>query len=277
MGDPEPVVDWSGLRAGQSFPEIRWDLADGWIDAYLAATGEEDALYRERGFAPPLCMSLVRFVKAALGGRWPPGTLQLAERWKCVAPLRRNESVGFDLRVESVEQWDGRPCLALSSRVRDARGALACEQAMSLLWPTAVPDAHRLPAASRGGGRARVNGEDGARIGPLTDQFSLSRVRAFAAVAAADDPIHVDPAFARTTRSGTNIVQGKLVMTLISRLMLGVAGAAWLERGRLDLRFRRPVVVDEPVQAWAQPHGGAYRVWCENARGEDVIEGTAAA
>ncbi len=65
---------------------------------------------------------------------------------------------------------------------------------------------------------------------------------------------------------------------MISQLMLEHFGLHWLERGRLDLRLRRPVRVDEPIQAYAAPSGAAeFSLWCENASGERVIEGTAGA
>ena len=276
MTPAEPVIDWSRLRAGEAFAPVSWVLDDHWVDAYLAASGEDHPLFREGGFAPPLCMSLVRFVKASLGGRWPPGTLQLAEQWRAARSLRRGERVAFALRVDAVEQWDGRPHLRFSGTVADRQGAVACEQSMTLLWPDTVDAAAHLPAAPRSPASETGPPPGAGRHGPVSDRFPLSRVRAYADLAAANDPIHVDPDFARATLLGCNIVQGKLVMTLLSRTMLAVAGPDWLDQGLLDVRFRRPVRVDEPIGAWAQAsEAGGYAVWCENARGQRVIEGTA--
>jgi 3-hydroxybutyryl-CoA dehydratase len=100
----------------------------------------------------------------------------------------------------------------------------------------------------------------------------MDRLRAYGELAAARDPIHLDPEFAKTTPFGVNVAQGKLVMTLLSRLMLERHGEAWLARGTLDIRFRRPVLVNEPIEAWGGADGA---VWCTNARGERAIEGKA--
>lgn len=107
----------------------------------------------------------------------------------------------------------------------------------------------------------------------------MSRIRAFGDIAGALDPIHIDPEFARSTRYGINIAQGRLVMTLLSRRMLADHGLRWLCGASLDVRFVKPVLVGESITARSAPAADQDRgfdVWCENARGERVIEGTAA-
>ena len=77
----EAELNWSAIKAGRCFPQVAFALDDASVDAYLQATGEADPHYEPAaGFVPPLYTTLVRFVKASLGGRWPSGTVQLGYR-----------------------------------------------------------------------------------------------------------------------------------------------------------------------------------------------------
>ena len=278
----EPVLDLDRLVATPRFTRVACELGDEFVDAYLAATGEADPAYGRDGLVPPLATSLVRFTKASLGGRWPTGTLQISEQMRCHRALRRGEALAITVAPIQAPPPGGDARVAIATRVHDADGALVAEHLMRSLWggrpagARAGPSAARPPAAaSATSGHAAAFGR---RIGPLADTFPMSRVRAYADVAGAHDPVHVDPAFAAASPIGANIVQGKLVMTLVSRLLLTEFGRRWLEGGGFELRLRRPVAVGESVAAWAQALDGTpdtFRVWCENARGETVIEGTA--
>lgn len=284
---PEPVLQWNSLRAGRSFPAAPCALDDGFVDAYLRATGEMHPLYRAAGtapetaaagYAPPFCTSLVRFTKASLGGRWPSGTLQLGQRIRSLRALRRGERLGVDLTIGSLEERKGRLYFEALSTVRDPQGGAVAEQQMNLMWAqsAAAPRSPSRTTPSPAKGPQDAPGPRHPRIGPVSDRFPMARLQAYAEIAGARDPIHLDPEFARTTPLRVNIAQGKLVMTLISRLMLDHLGVRWLEGGSLDIRFRRPVSVNELIQAWAVASGDTgFSVWCENARGERVIEGTA--
>jgi 3-hydroxybutyryl-CoA dehydratase len=266
----EPVLEWENLRPGHAFPVARCTLDDAFVDAYLQATGEDHPLYRA-GHAPALCLSLVRFTKASLGGRWPSGTLQLGQRFRSLRALRRGERIAMDLRIGKLEERNGRRYFELLSTGRDEAGAPVAEQQMDLMWAGTTKAGPSKPSDKK-------EIKEKPTLGPLTDRFPMARLRAYGEVAGARDPIHLDPEFAKSTPIGANVAQGKLVMTLISRLMLEHLGERWLERGNLDIRFRRPVLVDEPIQAWAAAPGAEgfeFAVWCENPRGERVIEGNA--
>ncbi len=276
----EPVLDLRALRPGARFAAATCVLDDAFVDAYLAATGEAHPAYAEGG-VPPLALSLVRFTKASLGGRWPSGTLQLGQTFRSLRVPRRGERLELDLAVGAVEERDGRLRFDLLSAARAAGGALVAEQRMTQLWAGAGPrtrDREPRPVASTDTTPAQA--APAPPIGPLEDRYPMARLQAYGEVAGARDPIHLDPAFARDTPLGVNIVQGKLIMTLIWRLLLAHVGPRWNEGGALDIRFRRPLPVDTPVAAWAQADAGdgtAYSVWCSDAAGERVIVGSAEA
>lgn len=287
----EPTLDWSSLAEGRVFPAVPIVLDEASIDAYLEATGESHPLYARQaggGLAPPFFTTMVRFVKASLGGRWPSGTIQLDHRVSLLRALRRGESLTLDARCGRVDSLKGQPRFEILSTLRDGSGAVAGTQSSASLWAGPPPaPALQAPGSTASTASTVRNSAapcaDGhgpadasAALGPLTDIFPMARVRAFGEVARALDPIHVDTAFARGTRFGVNIVQGRLVMTLLSRLLLQHHGSRWLNGGHLDVRFVRPVRVGEPISAWAAPVAGdprAFRVWCENSRHERVIDG----
>ncbi len=295
---PEPVLEWSALSEGRVFAAVPLVLDDSRVDAYLEATGEHHPLYAHAtggGWVPPCFTTMVRFAKDALGGRWPSGTIQLDHRLSMRRALRRGESLTLDARCVRIDEWKGRPRFEILSTLRDAAGDVAGTQSSSSLWGGSPPirvaaepgrpastTATEAGAPQGGQGASVVNGGPMTapqhRYGALIDRYPMARVRAFGEVARALDPIHVDPEFARGTPYGANIVQGRLVMTLVSRLMLDRHGSRWLKGGHFTVRFVRPVRVDETVSAWAQPlagRPGSFAVWCENVRGERVIDGEA--
>lgn len=276
----EPVLDWASVYAGAKFLPAECVLGDVFVDAYLAATGESHPAYSQ-GFAPPLCLALVRFSKQSLGGRWPSGTLQLSQSFRSHRALRRGERISLALDIESVEEREGRRYFAVRTLAHDGHGDVVAEQRSNQIWAQDMGSVGAATAARslRPAATTTRQQSEAATIGPLTDRYPMSRVRAYGELAGAMDPIHLDPKFAQATGLGMNIAQGKLVMTLLHRLILDHFGMPWLERGSLDIRFRRPVLVDQPIQAWARPIAGvgprACEVWCVNPGGERIIVGQA--
>ena len=282
----EPVLDLNHFAPGASFPSATCMLDDAFVDAYLAATGEAHPLYAQ-GYAPPLCLVLVRFSKASLGGRWPSGTLQLDQRFRSLRALRRGERVLLDLRIGSRGERSGRPQVEMLTTARDEQGRIVAELGSTSSWPRGSGGTHDSAGAESTAPRPApepATPETPATpatvaIGPVTDCFPMERLRAYGEIAGARDPIHLDPAFGKASPLGTNIAQGKLVMTLISRLMLDHLGQRWLEAGYLDIRFRRPVPVGAEVQAWASPIAevgdDAFSVWISDSAGERAIVGRA--
>ncbi len=94
------------------------------------------------------------------------------------------------------------------------------------------------------------------------------------------NPIHVDEAFARQTPLEGTIAHGMLVLALVSEMMTAAFGRAWVESGKLDVRFRAPARPGDTVTARAreQPTSNGsrrYAVEVVNQAGEVLISGTA--
>lgn len=288
----EPVLELSALPAGRTFAPVSLTLDDALVDAYLAATGIDHPLLHGTGASVPMSLtSMVRYSKTAIAGRWPSGTVQLDQRVRAHRALRRGETVAIEYWVARQEVVEGKPYFELAMRVRDAKGEVIGESSGRSLWggpvaggavaggaaarpPAGAPSNTTRPAKATAPEVPSAPGPDD--IGPLPGAYSMDRLRAFGEVAAARDPIHLEPEFARGTPYGRNIAQGRLVMTLLDQLMLARLGQRWLDRGWMDVRFRRPVFVDQPLQAWAlaqRDKPDTWRLVCFNPEGAAVIEG----
>lgn len=82
--------------------------------------------------------------------------------------------------------------------------------------------------------------------------FTQADVHVFAAVSGDDNPLHLDPDFAATTRAGEPILHGMLTASLISTLVgtqLPGPGGLYMSQ---TLRFVAPVPVGATVEARAR-------------------------
>lgn len=116
----------------------------------------------------------------------------------------------------------------------------------------------------------------------LTRTITEDDVAAFARLTGDTNPLHLDEAYARTTRFGRRIVQGLLTAGLISALLgteLPGPGAIYLGQ---NLRFLQPVYPGDTVTATVEVT--AYRedkgivtlrTDCVNQHGEQVVSGEA--
>jgi 3-hydroxybutyryl-CoA dehydratase len=117
-------------------------------------------------------------------------------------------------------------------------------------------------------------------VAPLQVQVTQAQIDAYAAASGDYNPVHIDEAFARATPLGGTIAHGMLVLAFVSDMMTRGFGRAWLESGRLDVRFRSPARPGDTITTRATPVGQdgrllTYRVECVNQAGEVVINGMA--
>jgi 3-hydroxybutyryl-CoA dehydratase len=119
-------------------------------------------------------------------------------------------------------------------------------------------------------------------IAALERRVSQEMIDAYARASGDYNPIHIDPEFARSTPVGGTIAHGMLVLSFISQMMTAALGAAWLESGSLDVRFRTPARPGDTViarasatKSAAEPGRLRYSVECVNQGGELLISGTA--
>ena len=92
------------------------------------------------------------------------------------------------------------------------------------------------------------------------------------------NPVHVDKEFAAKSPMGGIIAHGTMSGALIWQELKNTLGVAALNRVHLEIRFVRPVRIDDTVTGGGELQAGAsnvYDVWVKNQKGEDVIRGTA--
>ncbi|MDI6768802.1 MAG: MaoC family dehydratase [Anaerolineales bacterium] len=116
----------------------------------------------------------------------------------------------------------------------------------------------------------------------LTRTIMDEEVQAFARLTGDTNPLHLDDAFAKTTRFGRRVVHGFLAAGLISAVLgtqLPGPGAIYIEQ---RLRFLKPIFPGDTVTAQVevtgyQPEKGIVTVstGCFNQRGEQVLGGEA--
>ena len=109
-------------------------------------------------------------------------------------------------------------------------------------------------------------------VPPLSLAIDQARIRAYADLTGDANPLHLDAAFAATTRLGGIVAHG----TLGSNLVWQMFDAAGVDVAEVQLRFLAPVRPGDTVTAVAEarPEGG-YRVAIRNQHGQEVVAGTA--
>ncbi len=116
----------------------------------------------------------------------------------------------------------------------------------------------------------------------LTRTITEDDIVAFARLTGDTNPLHLDEAYARTTRFGRRIAHGLLTAGFLSAFLgteLPGPGAIYLEQ---NLRFLKPVYPGDTVTAtvevtaYREDEGiVTLRTDCVNQRGEQVISGAA--
>ena len=92
------------------------------------------------------------------------------------------------------------------------------------------------------------------------------------------NPMHVDKEFAAKSPMGGVIAHGTMSLALIWQALRKTLGADLMNRIHLEIRFVRPVRIDDTVTGGGSLKPGSadvYEVWVRNQKGEDVIAGTA--
>ena len=121
---------------------------------------------------------------------------------------------------------------------------------------------------------------EGERLPAVTRHLTQDQIARYAEASGDHNPLHLDPAFAATTQFGGTIAHGMLVLAFVSEMLTAAFGHAWLDSGRLKVRFRAPARPGDTVTATGRvtkvEGTRTYcGVECVNHAGEVLIDGSA--
>ncbi len=118
-----------------------------------------------------------------------------------------------------------------------------------------------------------------AQLKPSSKHVDFDTIMKYAAVTNDYNPIHVDKEFAARSPMGGIIAHGTMSVALIWQALRNTLGVEALSRIHLEIRFVQPVRIDDDVTGGGELRAGSlppvYDVWVRNAKGENVIAGTA--
>jgi 3-hydroxybutyryl-CoA dehydratase len=121
---------------------------------------------------------------------------------------------------------------------------------------------------------------EGTELPPVVKHLTPEQIARYAEVSGDHNPLHVDPAFAAATEFGGTIAHGMLVLAFVSEMLTAAFGRAWLETGRLKIRFRAPARPGDTVTATgritkAEDNHLTCAVECRSSSSEVLIDGSA--
>lgn len=144
------------------------------------------------------------------------------------------------------------------------------------------PEAPAFEASIRRASGREGTLEIGQRLGPQARTLGQRQIDAYSGVRPGS--IHTDEAWAAAKGFPTTVAQGMMSTAYVSALATGAIGVGFVEGGRMDVRFLRPVLsvdtlaVSGTVTGFSRD-GGALRVHLEvavhNQRGEQTLAGVA--
>ena len=111
-----------------------------------------------------------------------------------------------------------------------------------------------------------------------------ARIDRYAEASGDFNPIHVDTDFAAASQFGGTIAHGMMIAATISEVMSAAFRMDWVERGRLKLRFKAPVLPGDTVTAFGsikriRERNGLSEVVCSvgvrRQDGQEAITGEA--
>jgi 3-hydroxybutyryl-CoA dehydratase len=120
----------------------------------------------------------------------------------------------------------------------------------------------------------------GDTIPSLSKVITQDQLRRYADASGDHNPLHLDPEFTAKTQFGGTIAHGMLVLAFVSEMLTAAFGEAWLDSGRLKVRFRGPARPGDTVEATGRVvavDGADVKcdIECRSGTGEQLVSGQA--
>lgn len=120
----------------------------------------------------------------------------------------------------------------------------------------------------------------GEALPAISKRITQEQLHRYADASGDHNPLHLDPDFAAKTQFGGTIAHGMLLLAFVSETLTAAFGQAWLDSGRMKIRFRAPARPGDEVTAT----GSVTRVEgpkivteieCRSSAGEVLVSGEA--
>ena len=122
----------------------------------------------------------------------------------------------------------------------------------------------------------------------VSKRITQEQLNRYADASGDHNPLHIDPEFAAKTQFAGTIAHGMLVLAFVSEMLTAAFGRAWLESGRLKIRFRAPARPGDEVTTagnvtkvdGSRPDGRpsgriVCDIECKSGAGEVLVSGEA--
>lgn len=295
---------FSDLQPGYEFPSTAVALDAETVRRYLTATEDDNALYWRDGtvaLVPPLAVATLAFRGIAQELALEPGSLHTGQELEFRRPVVVGERLTTQARVTAASKRRGFTALVVEIAAVDGDGEIPLAGRMTL-----------MVAGGEGGGSITERSgasapavtfdqtlpqrlvdypppEAGAvapelTLGPLDRTVTQERIDQYAEASGDYNPIHVDRVFAAASPFGGTVAHGMLLLSYLSVLLTRTFGHAWLNSGRLKVKFRNPapagtaVTAQGRVERLEDGHGVQYAVCAvrlDKAGGDGLITGEA--
>ncbi len=269
----------SDVSSGYAFPPSSVILDAASVQAYLAATEDDNALYwhdpaphltppgaahpRTSARAlywhdgaprlvPPLGIAALAFHDLVELVTRQPGSLHTGQELTFHRPVRVGERLTTRAQVAASSRRRGFTALVVEIAVVDEADEPALSGRMTLMVAD-TEEQENPPPATRPEEYAEmaiapvaypaIAGEKlaaGHDLGTLTRTVTQEHIDRYALASGDFNPIHVDRAFAAVTPFGGTVAHGMLLLAYMSCLLTRRFGRSWLAGGSLKTKLRNP-------------------------------------
>ncbi len=94
---------------------------------------------------------------------------------------------------------------------------------------------------------SRPSLQQGDQLKGFTREVTEERIAAYAASSGDNNPLHLDPEYAKTTQFGGVIAHGMISMAFVCELLAANFPSTWHAGGKMKVRFKAPVFPGETV------------------------------
>jgi len=143
MAEERPELTFDQLNVGQCYVDRHIAVTAEIVDAYCAAIGTANPLYRDRGatqgvaesIAPPSLLTMWTPPRVCFDDwRIPQGGIHTSQEWESRRPVRPGEVLRQRVHARDKYLRNERRYVVLETRFENASGELVAKGSMTLIW-----------------------------------------------------------------------------------------------------------------------------------------------